>query len=47
MLDNAGLNRTAKEQSCRARLKYFLFAAFEAANFQIDFFGNPVMRTTQ
>ena len=23
----------------------FLFAAFEAANFQIDFFGNPVMRT--
>ena len=22
-----------------------LFAAFEAANFQIDFFGNPVMRT--
>ena len=25
----------------------FLFAAFEAANFQIDFFGNPVMRTTE
>ena len=25
----------------------FLFAAFEAANFQIDFFGNPVMRTAQ
>ena len=24
----------------------FLFAAFEAANFQIDFFGNPVMRTS-
>ena len=24
---------------------YLLFAAFEAANFQIDFFGNPVMRT--
>ena len=24
---------------------FFLFAAFEAANFQIDFFGNPVMRT--
>ena len=23
----------------------FLFAAFGAANFQIDFFGNPVMRT--
>ena len=25
----------------------FLFAAFEAANFQIDFFGNPVMRTAE
>ena len=25
----------------------FLFAAFEAANFQIDFFGNPVMRTSE
>ena len=25
----------------------FLFAAFEAANFQIEFFGNPVMRTAQ
>ena len=24
-----------------------LFAAFEAANFQIDFFGNPVMRSAQ
>ena len=26
---------------------WFLFAAFEAANFQIDFFGNSVMRTAQ
>ena len=25
----------------------FLFAAFAAANFQIDFFGNPVMRTAE
>ena len=25
----------------------FLFAAFEAANCQMDFFGNPVMRTAQ
>ena len=25
----------------------FLFAAFEAANFQIEFFGNPVMRTAE
>ena len=25
----------------------FLFAAFEAANFQIDFFRNPVMRTAE
>ena len=25
----------------------FLFAAFEAANFQIDFFGNPVMRIAE
>ena len=25
----------------------YLFAAFEAANFQIDFFGNPVMRTAE
>ena len=31
----------------RANLFTFLFAAFEAANFQIDFFGNPVMRTTE
>ena len=28
-----------------ATIDSFLFAAFEAANFQIDFFGNPVMRT--
>ena len=25
----------------------FWFAAFEAANFQIEFFGNPVMRTAE
>ena len=28
-------------------LLLFLFAAFEAANFQIEFFGNPVMRTAE
>ena len=28
-------------------ITFLLFAAFEAANFQIDFFGNPVMRTAQ
>ena len=27
--------------------EWFLFAAFEAANFQIDFFGNLVMRTAE
>ena len=29
------------------KINLFLFAAFEAANFQIDFFGNPVMRTAE
>ena len=28
-------------------VRLFLFAAFKAANFQIDFFGNLVMRTAQ
>ena len=37
--------RIVCQQTILIKYHALLFAAFEAANFQIDFFGNPVMRT--
>ena len=47
IIKSTGIDFTSAPVRNYASTSSLLFAAFEAANFQIDFFGNPVMRTAQ